>query len=504
MPNQETSRRQPGRITNWIVTTSLLKVCTAAILLSLAVLALAWVVWGRLGLSQCESASTRSTAALTTVGGLGGSVYLVVRYRAQNLAEKQHMATERDHVEQLMDKVVDLLVSNNSLKRVSGARQLILLADECNDIAHQQRVIDTFCTFFRLSTSKQLAVDVRDGIAFVEEIFFTAMKNHLQNSDEPHSAISWSECVFDFKNIHFNSRIDLSGCRFKNTSDWRRAHFSRGAVFSGSIFDGASLFSGVHFEGETKFDGCEFATDTDFSYSQFKDEVRFTDTHFKEAVSFGHVRDENEDPSNIDALPATFYSEADFSGAVFGGDARFGLGDTARSLVSRFEKEAHFEGSRVERKAYFGDVLFMNGAFFNKRRGANTPGEESAEQMRPDAEGASFSDIAYFRHAYFHTNGKYCLKLDFAKLHEADFQDCEFDDRDVDSGDTLPSIIDFTRSLCASTPDFEGAVISCRRHRSPSSYPVWPEGTSFEKDEEGEEKGIPEGSYCPSCSYDED
>ena len=98
MPNKKTNQHQPGRVTNWIVVTSLLKVCSATAALALLILILSWILWGCLaGLSQPELESARATTALTTVGGLGGSVYLIVRYRAQDIAEKQQ-TTDRKSV----------------------------------------------------------------------------------------------------------------------------------------------------------------------------------------------------------------------------------------------------------------------------------------------------------------------------------------------------------------------------------------------------------------------
>ena len=188
MPNKKTNQHQPGCITNWIVTTSLLKVCVATAAIALLILILAWILWGCLaGLSRPELESTRATAALTTVGGLGGSVYLIVRYRAQDIAEKQHKTAESDHNEQLMSKALELLASDNPIKQISGARQLVLLANEYDGPAYQQRIVDALCTFLKPS----IRDDLESGF-IIEEIFLEAMRDHLRSDDEDLPS-SWSE-----------------------------------------------------------------------------------------------------------------------------------------------------------------------------------------------------------------------------------------------------------------------------------------------------------------------
>ena len=358
MPNKKTNQHQPGCITNWIVTTSLLKVCVATAALALLILILAWILWGRLaGLSRPELESARATAALTTVGGLGGSVYLIVRYRAQDIAEQQHKTAELDHNEQLMSKALELLASDNPIKQISGARQLVLLADEYDGLAYQQRIVDALCTFLKPSIHD----DLESGF-IIEEIFLEAMRDHLGKGSED-SRSSWSECSFDFRGVHFNSCVDLSGCQFRGATDWRGARFAEDVFFSNANFTAIPLFSDIEFSGEARFDGCEFASKAgaDFSYSSFKRNAYFTNARFSGATVFGSIRREEDDPDDVYSIPATFHERADFSGTVFGGDAHFGLdGQSGKEIpISRFDGPAHFEEAKFEGRAYFGDVCFM-------------------------------------------------------------------------------------------------------------------------------------------------
>lgn len=503
MPNQETSRRQPGRITNWIVTTSLLKVCIATAALALLILILAWIAWGRLaGLSRPELESARTTAALTTVGGLGGSVYLIVRYRAQDIAEKQHKTAELDHNEQLMSKALELLASDNPIKQISGARQLVLLANEYDGPAYQQRIVDALCTFLKPS----IRDDFESGF-IIEEIFLEAMQDHLRQGNEG-SRSSWSECSFDFRGVHFNSCVDLSGCQFRGATDWRGARFAEDAFFSNANFAAIPLFSDIEFSGETRFDGCEFASKAgaDFSYSSFKRNAYFTNARFNGTIIFGHIYREEDNPDDVHSIPATFHEEADFSGAVFSGDAHFGLdGKPGKEIpISRFDGPAHFEEAKFERGAYFGDVRFMQGAFFNSKLSGEgrryiTPVGQHSSASRPAEKGAIFSGSVYFSYAHFLTDGENCLQFDFAEIHDAHFDECEFVDADENSdarGTTAPLNIEFTEAHFDVPPSFGGAKIPCSEHRLPGSRVVWPEEVLSE---ENADKDIPEGAQCPSC-----
>ena len=505
MPNKKTNQHQPGCITNWIVTTSLLKVCVATAALALLILILAWILWGRLaGLSRPELESARATAALTTVGGLGGSVYLIVRYRAQDIAEQQHKTAELDHNEQLMSKALELLASDNPIKQISGARQLVLLANEYDGLAYQQRIVDALCTFLKPSIHD----DLESGF-IIEEIFLEAMRDHLGKDNED-SRSSWSECSFDFRGVHFNSCVDLSGCQFRGATDWRGARFAEDAFFSNANFTAIPLFSDIEFSGEARFDGCEFASKAgaDFSYSSFKRNAYFTNARFSGATVFGSIRREEDDPDDVYSIPATFYERADFSGAVFGGDAHFGLdGQSGKEIpISRFDGPAHFEEAKFEGRAYFGDVCFMQGAFFNNklgsgRRRGSIPVKQLPDASRPTGRGTIFCGIAYFNHAYFRSNGKNCLRFDFAEIRRASFDECRFDDADEhpDAGSTSSSFsahIEFTEAHCHILPSFKDAKISCNKHRWRNSCVVWPRGVISE---ENAEKGIPEGVQCPSC-----
>lgn len=500
MGNPSARRGRPDRLIARLIGvfgSPLLDSCVRGVMVALLVLVGAWIMWGWAGLD--EQSPARATVALTTVGGLGGSVFLIVKYRAQELVEEQHLISRRDHGDEMIDKALELFASTSPLKRVSGARQLIRLSDGHDDIAYQQRIVNEFCTFLKLSQGRC----VEDIL--IEKIFLESVKERASGSREG-SLSSWCKCRFDFRGICFASCVDLSMCVFQNRVDWTGARFLEDALFSGATFEVSPLFSGVDFGGMAKFDGCKFKSeeDVDFSLSLFKGKASFVDVSFGGGVSFGQVRSK-EDGSGDDAFDEipTFCADADFSGAVFGGEANFGLsGRVGEDVpVCCFEGSARFEGATFERGAYFGDVQFMNGAFFNSRReprpAAGGRGGASGSPCVKVGNGrTSFDVVAYFRGAYFHTDGKDCLRFDRVKVRRGDFRDCVFGDRDLETDGLLPSEIAFRGVLCDRKLSFENSEVTCKKHKSRLSNRVWPKGLPLKGCEEGD---IPVGAYCPEC-----
>lgn len=291
-----------------------------------------------------------------------------------------------DHDDELIDKALELLASDNPLKRVSGARQLIELADNHDDSAYQQRIIDAFCTFLRLSTSDHHSGSECDDIVFVEEIFINAMRNHLKDIGE--QSPSWMKCSFDFKYVHFSSHVDLSECKFQGETDWRGVYFTKEATFSGVVFESAPLFSEAFFQGEAKFDKCRFADgiDADFSCSRFKNRICFADAYFGGTALFGHTRNEGEDSdsNDVDPFPTTFFSEANFSGAKFCGDARFGLdegkhkeeeGASAPPADLLLRGARLLRRSRISKRSLFRSRLFQERRFLQREKKKKEEGQ---------------------------------------------------------------------------------------------------------------------------------
>ena len=516
MGNPSARRGRPDREADRTARSALLCACVVVLVISLGVLILAWIVWGCVGLKQ---PSARATAALTTVGGMGGSVFLVVKYRAQNLVEKQHAISRIDHDDELIDKALELFASDNSLKRATGARQLIELADKRDDLSCQQRIVDAFCASLRVSAAEGGSDGENADSAFVERGFVRAIRERLGGSNG--SLPSWAKCVFDLGGVRFGSLVDLSDCTFEAEVDLRGASFVKGATFSNAVFEVAPVFSGACFQGDVTFDKCQFRScgDLDFSCSVFKGGAGFVGTTFGGSVLFGHPRsyggDEGESAGGdlgqdgASPFPTTFFSEADFSGAVFHGDARFGLGkcleDSHPLLVARFDGPAHFEKSEFGGNAYFGSVVFGKGVYFNERRRGRGSSEgrrsQVAESSSSRKRGAVFRGSAYFHSAYFRTDGVNCLNFDYVDAAEVDFGECEFDGCNPDVR-LRSANVSFRGARIMKPPSFKGAKVPCEKDKH-KSVPIRFSWTGSRIGgvtlKEGEYGGIPEEAYCPQC-----
>lgn len=510
MGNPSARRGRPDREADRTARSALLCACVVVLVISLGVLILAWIVWGCVGLEQ---SSARATAALTTVGGMGGSVFLVVKYRAQNLVEKQHAMSRLDHDDELIDKALELFASDNSLKRATGARYLIELANKRDDLSYQQRIVDAFCASLRVSAAEGGSDGENADSAFVERVFVRAMRERLGGLNG--SLPSWAKCVFDLRGVRFGSLVDLSDCTFEAEVDLRGASFVKGATFSNAVFEVAPVFSGACFQGDVTFDKCCFrsGSDLDFSYSVFQGRAGFAGTVFYGNVRFGRPRSDDSGGEGADGeqgqddgvqFPTTFFREADFSRAVFHKDARFGLGkyleDSHPLLVARFDGPAHFEKSVFDKGADFGSTSFRKGAYFNeRRRGRRSGSGEGSSQIGKSSSagkrGAVFRESAYFHSAYFRTDGVNCLNFDYVEAPEAEFGECEFDDCNPDVG-LRSANISFRKARIEKPPSFKGAKVPCEKHKSVRDHLFKPGEMSLK---EGEYGGIPEEAYCPRC-----
>lgn len=538
---------------------SLLFWCVAMAALALVGLMAFWLIWRCLGVTDPQ---TRATVSVTTVGGLGGSVFLVVKYRAQELAERQYathvLETERrdatskyERDEILMDQAVDMLVSASPQKRIAGARKLIAIADDQTAIERKQWAVTALCGFLRVS----------EGLdPVVEQIFLEALKQRLQSDAEDRG---WSKCALDFRGAQFTQHVDLSGCVFHGPTDWRDVTFQEGSLFSDAEFSVSPLFENVTFCGRTEFERCGFGDDVEASFllSHFEGDVNFRETTFGGVVRFGNLDGFLADSDSTDEglfdvdgdpleredvaleqgeqkapmseqgeecceggvvvakdspLSPTFSGLAEFSGATFCKDAHFGLtGQKVGEVwVSDFSGETRFEGVAFCGDAFFGGVHFEQGVSFGKGRGRSVQSRTGLAEdvaVKPgEARGAVFSGAAYFEAARFDAADSdpadrqsrrrgVCASFgDVSFSGVVSFDDCVFDDEAQSLAGAVPADIVFSGSSTVKEPSFAGAQISCRKHRGKSER-SWPPLLEIHPGERGD---MPVGAFCPvgGCS----
>ena len=169
--------------------------CASVFALTAVLLVIAWWLWGIVGDLKTEPVG-RATSALTTVGGLGGAVFLTVKYRAHSLAERQEdrdiEAAHRDadangrakeiYKAQLLTQRRQALVDATSLlgsdvaaTRIAGITVLAEIADTYKG-NYRQQVVDILCGYLR-TTHKD---DERGHDNAVESTILNILASHLR------------------------------------------------------------------------------------------------------------------------------------------------------------------------------------------------------------------------------------------------------------------------------------------------------------------------------------
>ncbi|MFT3942588.1 MAG: pentapeptide repeat-containing protein [Ancrocorticia sp.] len=322
-----------GRVRKWNL--RLLISCIIAFCGALLLLVVAWFGWGRLG--NLEDPAALATSALATVGGLGGAVFLTVRYREHSLAERQE---ERDVVIARRQALVDatrLLDSDVVSTRIAGVTILAEIADTYGG-TYRQQVVDILCGYLRTKHKE----DEKGHATAVESTIMSTIATHLKKSSRPapmwtygettasmrtdEAIRDWCDCTFDFHNAVFTEKVTLNSAIFTKPVNFRGTSFAEYADFWGTQFTGDAIFDSVHFGRDVNFDNVQFYGHTSF-----------LDAHFTGEANFGH---------------AQFDGGGYFLHARFGGDALFGGAQFSFGAVffggAQFAGSADFEHANVQ------------------------------------------------------------------------------------------------------------------------------------------------------------
>jgi uncharacterized protein YjbI with pentapeptide repeats len=244
--------------------------------------------------------------ALTVVGGIGGVVALVVAYRKQRYAEREHLRQEaaaaREDTKLYADRfraASEQLGSDRSAIRLAGVYAMASLADDWP--SGRQTCIDVLCAYLRMPYAppgESVAPETNNNASMtlrgtgdeeqrhrheerqVRHTVIRLIGAHLGDM----SAVSWQGHDFDF------TGATLDGGNF------RRARFAGGAVsFGGATFSGGTVdFGGATFSGSVvDFGGATFSGGTvDFGGVTFSGStVCFCDATFSGSkVSFRYAK----------------------------------------------------------------------------------------------------------------------------------------------------------------------------------------------------------------------
>ena len=375
------------------------------VLLALGAFTLLGRLWGEGGwLTNWRSAGAGSTplyvvrVSLTTIGGIGGTGYLVIKYR-------ERASAERVEAEQKLLSAVQQLGSESPQVRIAGIYALADVADTYK-CAYRQRVVDILCGYLRTQRGTGEVVtdnqnvdhfpaqkqDYMSNDGAVESTILNVLGRHLRKRrkvSEPRQAVRqdveddqlWCDCTFDlrgavihepidfsgatfdadvhaqgahiladadFRNVNFSSKVDFSGAKFRGYADFRRATFGGSVEFQQTRFASVADFQDSIFErgcsfnkasiGKAAFNRAKFHGTTYFNRTQFEEVADYTQSEFT-VVEF-----RNSKFSNGTRFHHTkFRQHVDFKDARFSGDTEVNF-DGAAVHSASFEG-AHFESS---------------------------------------------------------------------------------------------------------------------------------------------------------------
>ena len=321
--------------------------------------------------------------SLTTIGGIGGTGYLVIKYRERASAERSERDAEQEKAEQKLLSAVQQLGSESPQVRIAGVYSLADVADTYQG-NYRQRVVDILCGYLRTQRGEWQASDSEQGgpeqpdkkkvyvshDGAVESTVLEVLVRHLRKrceKTEHREAVTqlveddqlWCDCtidlhdavlteIADFQDATFN-RANFGGATFTHDANFWGATFNRDADFGGATFNRDANFWSATFNHYAHFGGATFNHNADFQDATFNRYANFWGATFNHAnflrATFTH---------DAQFLRATFTHDAQFWGATFTHDANF--------WGATFNRYAHFGGATFTHDAHFRDATFTRSA----------------------------------------------------------------------------------------------------------------------------------------------
>lgn len=296
--------------------------------------------WHRLEGNRLEQVKT----ILTTIGGIGGVGYLVIKYRERS-------ASERGEADEKLLHAVQQLGDSSAQVRIAGVYALADVADTYEGPYHQ-RVVDILCGYLKTNRiqrnesgnalhettdkddeiktipfNKDQAIESTILQVLAEHLRTTRLKN-VNTRKNPPIDLSievacgpgvWSSCKLDLRGATLTEPVNLSDCyirslNMQNVTLYNRLSLSNSHIVGRANFDSANFkqeanFEGTHFEFPASFDSVTFEKDARFNKSVFSYMSSFESTEFAESAWF-----ENANFDIIGFIKTRFYGDAHFKG----------------------------------------------------------------------------------------------------------------------------------------------------------------------------------------------
>ncbi|MGK2348138.1 pentapeptide repeat-containing protein [Actinomyces sp. W5033] len=308
--------------------------------------------------------------SLTTIGGIGGTGYLVIKYRERASAERAERAAElarkdieQEKAEQKLLNAVQQLGSESPQVRIAGVYALADVADTYRG-GYRQRVVNILCGYLRTprgtwetitdtntedgeTTSEKVYVS-NDGA--VESTVLEVLSRHLRKRREKtdtHGAVTqdvdddqlWCDCTIGLHDAVITESLNFTGVTLASDVSFQGATFNTFAIFRGASFDAHVTFRGATFNANTSFWDTTFNANTSFQESTFNADTFFWGATFNANTSF----QESTFNANTNFWGATFNTYTFFWGATFNANTSFW--DTT------FNYDAHLERATFNRSA---------------------------------------------------------------------------------------------------------------------------------------------------------
>ena len=264
--------------------------------------------------------------SLTTIGGIGGTGYLVIKYRERASAERAERDAEQEQAEQRLLSAVQQLGSGSPQVRIAGVYSLASVADTYRG-EYRQRVVSILCGYLRTQRGEWRIIDSeQDGPegpgedrvyvshdGAVESTVLEVLVRHLRKRREKtkhREAVTqlveddqlWCDCTIDLHDAVLTEIADFRGTTFTNNANFRGATFTNNANFEGATFTNDANFRDATFTNDANFWGATFTNGAYFSGATFTNHANFQGATFNRDAYF---------------RGATFTNHAHFEGATF-------------------------------------------------------------------------------------------------------------------------------------------------------------------------------------------
>ena len=286
--SETTGTRKPRRgflraVTRRFGTWPLFGVILVWVVLALVVFTvLGWLwgegpLWSDRWLTNWRSAGAEANpldlvkVSLTTIGGIGGTGYLVIKYRERASAERAERDAEQDRAEQRLLSGVQQLGSGSPQVRIAGVYSLADVADTYRG-EYRQRVVSILCGYLRTQRGEwRTIVNEQDGPeqsseekvyvshdGAVESTVLEVLVRHLRKRCEKTKHREAVTQLVEDDQLWCDCTIDLHDTVLTEIADFRGATFNRDAHFRGATFTNNANFRGATFTNNADFQGATF------------------------------------------------------------------------------------------------------------------------------------------------------------------------------------------------------------------------------------------------------